>query len=100
MTAVALSFVYQALLAVSTRIGEVFPDGSLEEAFAAFTAVHAIVLPWVNNIQNINFTTLPEKLLHIIVILLVNVIVHGYWVRTGRSKISNEVIHKISNKLE
>jgi len=44
LAAISLALVNQALLVVSTRVGEIFTDGPLEEAFAAFAAVHAIVL--------------------------------------------------------
>lgn len=44
LAAVSLALVNQALLVVSTRVGEVFTDGPLEEALASFAAVHAVVL--------------------------------------------------------
>lgn len=54
LAAVSLSLVYQALLVVSTRVGEVFTHGPLEEAFAPLTAVHAVVLSCGNTIQSIS----------------------------------------------
>lgn len=46
LTAVALTLVNEAVFVIPTRVDEVFPYGSLEEAFAAFTAVHTVVLSW------------------------------------------------------
>lgn len=46
LTAVALALVDAAVLVVPARVHKVLPDGPLEEALAAFTAVHAIVLAW------------------------------------------------------
>lgn len=46
LAAVPLALVYQTLLNFSTRVCEVFPDGSLEEALASFTAVNTIMFPY------------------------------------------------------
>lgn len=46
LAAVPLALVYLAILIVSTRVREVFPDGSLEEALASFTAVNTIMFPY------------------------------------------------------
>lgn len=46
LTAVTLTLVDEAVLVIPARVDEVFPYGSLEEAFAAFTTVHTIVLSW------------------------------------------------------
>ena len=46
LTAIALTLVNEAVFVIPTRGDEVFPYGSLEEPFAAFTTVHAVVLSW------------------------------------------------------
>ena len=46
LAAVALTLVNEAVFIIPTRVDEVFPYGSLEEPFAAFTTVHAVVLSW------------------------------------------------------
>lgn len=48
LAAIALAFINQTLLAVSTRVGQVFPDGPLEETFAPLTAVHTIVFSCIH----------------------------------------------------
>lgn len=46
LTAVALALVNEAVFVIPTSVDEVFPYGSLEEPFAAFTTVHTVVLSW------------------------------------------------------
>lgn len=46
MAAVALALVNEAVLVVTAGVDQVLPDRPLEEAFAALTAVHPVVLPW------------------------------------------------------
>lgn len=44
LTAIPLALVNEAVFIIPAGVHEVFPDGSLEEPFAAFTTVHTIVL--------------------------------------------------------
>lgn len=44
LATVALALVDETVFVIPTRVDEVFPYGSLEEAFAAFTAIHPVVL--------------------------------------------------------
>lgn len=53
LAAVALTLVDETVFIIPTCVDEVFPYGPLEEPFAAFTAVHPVVLSW-----------LKEKTLH------------------------------------
>lgn len=46
LTAVPLALVHGAVLVVSAGVGQVFADGSLEEPFAALTAVNPVVFAW------------------------------------------------------
>lgn len=46
LAAVALALVNEAVLVIPTCVDEIFPYGPLEEPFAAFAAVHPIVLSW------------------------------------------------------
>ena len=48
LASVALPLVDQTLFVVPAGVGEVFPDGPLEEPFATLTAVHTIVLSWTH----------------------------------------------------
>ena len=41
-----MALVYEAVLVVTAGVDQVLPDRPLEEAFAALTAVHPVVLPW------------------------------------------------------
>lgn len=49
LAAVALALVNEAVFIIPTRVDEVFPYGSLEETFTAFTTVHSIVLSWLQD---------------------------------------------------
>lgn len=49
LAAVALALVNEAVFVIPTGVDEVFPYGSFEEAFAAFAAVYAVVLSWVQD---------------------------------------------------
>lgn len=46
LAAIALALVYEAVFVVPAGVDQVLPDRPLEEALAALTAVHPVVLPW------------------------------------------------------
>lgn len=45
LTSVPLALVNETVFIIATGVHEVFPYGSLEEPFATFATVHAVVLP-------------------------------------------------------